>query len=158
MPNLLIAGILGAVGGLLLELVELATFLRRQGHPPWSSRQRPGVVRRDGVLLRWESPRLYSLAIAIRMIVGAAVAAGLSLAGPLNPLAAVVAGVGAYSVIDRWANGADVNTGDLVGTKAPRSIVGDKSARSRRSNGHKPAAKPDTNQQQEDLAETGSDE
>jgi hypothetical protein len=51
------------------------------------------------------------LAVAIRAVVGGAVAAGLSTAGALNPLAALVAGAGAYSIVDRWAASTAVNDG-----------------------------------------------
>jgi hypothetical protein len=123
MQSVLVAGLLGAVGGLLLELVELGRFIKRYGHLPWSRRSRPRVVRVDGVLRRWESPGIYLLAVGIRILVGAALAAGLSLAGALNPLAAIVAGVGAYSVVDRWASGADVNTGVVPSPdKVPKSV------------------------------------
>jgi hypothetical protein len=111
MQSVLLAGLMGAVGGLLLELVELGRFIKKYGHVPWSRGSNPRVVRVDGELRRWESQGIYLFAVVIRVVVGGIVAAGLSLAGPLSPLAAMVSGVGAYSVIDRWASGADVNIG-----------------------------------------------
>ena len=36
---------------------------------------------------------------------------GLSTAGALSPLAALVAGAGAYSIVDRWAASTPVNDG-----------------------------------------------
>jgi len=104
-------GLLGACGGVLNELVELARFLKARGHFPWSRRGRHKVVRVHGELRRYESFSVYFLAVAIRAVVGAAVAAGLSTAGALNPLAALVAGAGAYSIVDRWAASTPVNDG-----------------------------------------------
>lgn len=107
----LLAALLGACGGVLYELVELARFLRVRGHFPWSRRGRKVAVRVKGELRRYESSFVYLAAVAIRAAVGASVAAALSTAGPLSPLAAVVAGTGAYSVIDRWAASTAVNDG-----------------------------------------------
>jgi hypothetical protein len=114
----LMAGLLGACGGVLNELVELARFLKAKGHFPWSRRGRHKVVRVHGELRRYESFSVYFLAVAIRAVVGAAVAAGLSTAGALNPLAALVAGAGAYSIVDRWAASTTVDDG-----KAERSAT-----------------------------------
>jgi hypothetical protein len=105
------AALLGACGGLLYELVELARILKAQGHFPWSRRGHGRVVRRDGVLRRYQSFSVYFVTIVIRATVGAAVAAVLSTAGPLSALAAVIAGAGSYSVVDRWAFAIPVNDG-----------------------------------------------
>ena len=107
----LAAALLGACGGLLNELVELARFLKAKGHFPWSRRGRHKPVVLHGELRRYESVSVYFWAVAIRGVVGAAVAAALSMAGALNPLAAMVAGAGAYSIIDRWAASTAVNDG-----------------------------------------------
>jgi hypothetical protein len=114
------AALLGACGGLLYELVELARFLKARGHFPWSRRGRPRVIRVDGVLRRYESFSVYFVAVVIRAAVGAAVAAVLSTAGDLSALAALVAGTGSYSVIDRWAASTPVNDGktDALGAAA----------------------------------------
>jgi hypothetical protein len=109
----LVAALLGACGGVLYELVELARFLKVRGHFPWSRRGRRSVVRVHDELRRYESPFVYFVAVAIRGVVGAVVAAGLYTAGPLSPLAALVAGTGAYSVIDRWAASTPVNDGKI---------------------------------------------
>jgi hypothetical protein len=130
MQSVLLAGLLGAVGGLLLELVELGRFIKKYGHVPWSRRSNPRVVRVDGELRRWESQGTYLFAVVIRMVVGAVVAAGLSLAGPLSPVAAMVSGVGAYSVIDRWASGADVNIGAGPPAQIPNTTEKSKSVKS----------------------------
>jgi hypothetical protein len=86
MHPVLMAGLLGAGGGLLLELVELARFLKRHGHLPWSAGRRLRAVVVDGVVRRYESGFVYLLAVVVRMVVGGGVAAALSLAGPLNAL------------------------------------------------------------------------
>jgi hypothetical protein len=109
------AAFLGLCGGLLYEFVELARFLKARGHFPWSPRRKPRVVRVDGVLRRYETSSVYIAAVAIRALVGAGVAAALSTAGDLNPLAALVAGTGAYSIIDRWAGGTAVHDGRADG-------------------------------------------
>jgi len=107
------AALLGACGGVLNELVELARFLKAHGHFPWSPRGRRKVVRVHGELRRYESSSIYFVAVAIRGAVGAAVAAVLSTTGEgvLPPLAALVAGAGAYSIFDRWAASTPVNDG-----------------------------------------------
>ncbi len=107
----LMAALLGACGGVLNELVELARFLKARGHFPWSRRGHPKVVRVRGELRRYETSFVYLVSVAIRAVVGGAVAAGLALAGELSPLAALVAGVGAYSIVDRWAASTPVNDG-----------------------------------------------
>ena len=106
-----VAALLGACGGVLYELVELARFLKAKGHFPWSPRGRHRVVRVQGELRRYESSLVYLTAVVLRGVVGAAVAAGLSAAGPMNALAALVAGTGAYSIVDSWAAGTPVNDG-----------------------------------------------
>jgi hypothetical protein len=108
-----LAALLGACGGVLYELVELARFLKVRGHFPWSSRGRHRVVRVKGELRRYESGFVYLAAVVLRGVVGAAVAGGLSTAGPLSPLAALVAGIGAYSIIDRWAASTAVADGKM---------------------------------------------
>jgi len=113
-----VAALLGACGGVLYELVELARFLKAKGHFPWSRRGHHRVVRVQGELRRYESSLVYFTAVALRGVVGAAVAAGLSMAGELNLLAALVAGTGAYSIVDRWAAGTPVNDG-----KTERSVT-----------------------------------
>jgi hypothetical protein len=120
MPELLAAAVLGACGGVLYELVELARFLKVRGHFPWSPRRRPRVVRVDGVLRRYETFPVFATAVAIRVVVGAAVAAALTLAGAVNLLGALVAGVAGYTIIDRWADGAQVHDGRSA-TTAGRS-------------------------------------
>jgi len=107
----LMAGLLGVCGGVLNELVELARFLKAQGHFPWSRHGRHRVVRVHGELRRYESFSVYFVAVAIRGVVGGGVAVGLSMAGNLSPLAALVAGAGAYSIVDRWAASTPVNDG-----------------------------------------------
>jgi hypothetical protein len=106
-----VAALLGACGGVLYELVELARFLRAKGHFPWSPGGRHRVVRVHGELRRYESSFVYFTAVAIRGVVGGIVAAGLSVAGPLSLLAALVAGTGAYSIVDSWAASTPVNDG-----------------------------------------------
>jgi hypothetical protein len=107
-----VAGLLGACGGVLNELVELARFLKAKGHFPWLARgRRHRVVIVHGELRRYESISVFLTAVAIRAVVGAAVAVGLSMAGALSPLAALVAGAGAYSIVDRWADSTAVNDG-----------------------------------------------
>jgi hypothetical protein len=69
------------------------------------------VVIVHGELRRYESIFVFLTAVAIRAVVGAAVAVGLSMAGALSPLAALVAGAGAYSIVDRWADSKAVNDG-----------------------------------------------
>jgi hypothetical protein len=107
----LVAALLGGCGGVLNELVELSRFVKAHGHYPWFRSGRHKAVRYRGELRRYESRSVYFLAVAIRGVVGAAVAAALSMAGALNPLAAIVAGAGAYSIVDRWADSTAVNDG-----------------------------------------------
>jgi hypothetical protein len=108
------AGLLGACGGVLNELVELGRFLKAKGDFPWLPRgRRHQVVLVDGEFRRYESISVFLTAVAIRAVVGAAVAVGLSMAGALSPLAALVAGAGAYSIVDRWAGSTTVNDGKI---------------------------------------------
>jgi hypothetical protein len=116
MSQALLAALLGACGGVLYELVELARFLKLKGHFPWSPRGHQRVVKVRGEIRRYESSAVYLAAVVIRGAVGAAVAAGLSTAGELSRLAALVAGIGAYSVIDRWAASAPVHDGAAIGS------------------------------------------
>jgi small-conductance mechanosensitive channel len=118
------AALLGACGGLLNEFVELARFLKAKGHFPWSRRGRHKVVRVQGELRRYESAVVYFTAVGIRGVVGAAVAAVLSQAGGVSPLAAIVAGAGAYSLIDRWAASTPVSDGktDRLPTLADQAV------------------------------------
>jgi hypothetical protein len=156
MQSVMFAGALGAAGGLLLELAELGRFLGKNGHLPWSRRGRRRVVRVEGALRRWESSNVYMFAVAMRMLVGAGVAALVSLAGPLNPLAAVVTGVGAYSVIDGWANGTDVKTGTGPPDKGSKSSIaprGRRSAKSTNSNGPQSRATPEADSGEQDTLE-----
>ena len=126
MVEALVAALMGACGGVLIELVELARFLKAKGHFPWSPRGRHRVVRVHGELRRYESAAVYFSAVAISGVVGAAVAGGLSMAGDLSPLAALVAGAGAYSIVDRWAASTTVNDGmmERSGTAAARGSKG----------------------------------
>lgn len=111
MADSLLACLLGLAGGLLYELVELAKFLRTYGHFPWSPRRKPRVVRVKGTLRRFETFQVYVIAVLIRGLVGAGVAAALTLAGDLNALSALITGTGSYSIIDRWAGSTAVHDG-----------------------------------------------
>jgi hypothetical protein len=118
MREMVIAGVLGGCGGALYELVELARFLRGHGHYPWSPRRRPRVVRVGGVLRRYETFAIYLTTIFIRVIVGGGVSLALAAAGSLSHLAAVVAGIAGYSIIDRWADARGVHDGSPTTTSA----------------------------------------
>lgn len=120
------AALLGACGGVLNELVELARFLKARGHFPWSPHGHPRVVRVRGELRRYESSFVYLSSVAIRGVVGGAVAAGLTMAGELSPLAALIAGAGAYSIVDRWAASTPVNDGktERSATAASKASAG----------------------------------
>ena len=107
-----ILGLSGAGGGALVELTELAAHLRRYGHFPWSPASAPRIVRVDGVLRRYESPKVYAVAVAIRLLVGGGVSAVIALGGPTSGFSAVVTGAGAYVIVDRWANAKDTRGGE----------------------------------------------
>lgn len=99
------AAVLGAGGGLFVELVYTRQFLKENGHIPWSRKGKKRARVENGDVTVFEDISTYIFSVFIRVILGAGVAILLLWNGPLSRFAAATGGMAAYALIDQWAAG-----------------------------------------------------